>query len=304
MSALSISTGDFLAAVGIATAPGTFGLSSTRTEAGTSSANNLTWTWPANMLASFGISITWAALTLQYSTTASNRPDPLVVYDVGNHLSPPFDPNWTTLKQWVTYAAYAADNPVPANGAFTHPWPTIQPVAYRLILNFGKGFDPAFPPFVEMTWNIRLIVPVQPLNICQIGAAGCPPAFPGQTGNRLSWNAPDVSWWPGTFLQFVTYTRCPCGPDACHPITGVQAQWNSFLLDVSKFPGLTAYSVLKSVDGVTFSEAVSTANFVMDACNKWYDSGIATPGNTPWYYQFVAHLPDTSLIYSNIIFAN
>lgn len=295
MSAPTISRADYFALFGINTSSGVFGLVTTRTEVGASSTNNLTWTWPVGMLNAFGSDLTWFSLTLQYSTVASNRPNVAVAYTVGADEFPPIDPRWTTIKSWDTYLDYVADNPVPANGAFTHPWPTAQPVAYRLILNLGKGTDPVIPPFLEMTWNIRLIVPVQTLNACQIGVAGCPPAFPGQTGTRLSWTAPDVSWWPGEFLQFISYKRCPCTtPDS------VNADWTRITVDSSHFAAPTTYDVHKSTDGITYTLAVTNA--ALNQYNEWYDSHDGQ--SLPLWYYFVAHLPDTSTIQSNIIFAN
>lgn len=298
MSSLNVPSAQFLSLLGLHTGTGSFVLSSSRIESGSNSTNTLGWTWPPHMLNAFGGTIHWSALTLQRSTTASNRPNAFVLYAVGNNTLPAPDAHWTNVKQWLTYEDYHADNPNPSLGSYIDPWPTSNPVIYRLICNCGKGTDPVIPPFVEMTWDTALIIPVQP-----ISAGPIPPANPGDPpppGFRVSWSAPDVSWFPGNFLEFISYTRCPCAPTSCGT---VNSNYNRIIVNSSSFTAPTTYSVEKSTDGVTFNQVVAAGN-ILNACNEWFDSGITTPAGKPWYYRFVAHTPDVGLIISNTIYAN
>lgn len=282
-SPLTVPAIAFFNLLGVHTGTGTFVLSSSNVP---NVSNTLGWTWPENILTG---DVSWFALTLQRSTNAFNRPNASVVYAVGsNQLPAPDLTHWTNVKQWLTYDAYVADNPTPATGSYTDPWPTLNPVIYRLIANLGKGTDPVIPPFVEMTWDIAIIVPTRKIT-------------PSASGGKvtLNWDAPDVSWLPGTFRQFISYTRCPCS-------SGCGAQnnaYNRIIVDSHTFTAPTSYSVEKSTDGVTFNQVVAAGN-ILNACNEWYDSGITTPGGQPWYYRFVAHTPNEGLITSNTIFAN
>ncbi len=182
---LSISEADFLTAVGISTAAGTFGLHATRLpEPPVATQNTLDWTWPANMLTAITAqTLPFWHLTLQYSTSASYRPSPAVAYAVASRTAPQFDVKWTQIWQ-LNFSGFLASLYTIANPIYVHAWASHFPVAYRLILNYAHPGDPVLPPYGEMTWNVPLVVPVHTFTAATSGQP------------RLNWTAPDPSWWP------------------------------------------------------------------------------------------------------------
>ena len=173
----SITAANIFSIFGISTTAGCFDFRASRN--GTS--NILTWTWPVNMKEGLLAGApTFSHLTVQRSTVASNSPTAGVAYGVSG-VVPVFDPNWSDIKQWQ------ASNWIPegAPDTYTDPWDSQTPVCYRLILNTAS-------PRVEMDWIPALIVPAQ--TSFQAATSGQP---------RLTWDAPDVSWFP------VPGTVCP-----------------------------------------------------------------------------------------------
>jgi len=299
---LQTSAAHFLAIMGIPTNAGSYVLSSTRPSTNSpvcssdGISNTLHWTWPAHMLNEFGGNLFWWSLTLQRSTNAINLPNGTnVVYFNGTNIVPIPDPNWTNVKQWTNYDAYHADNPNPSLGSYSDPWPVETPAMYRIICNCARGGDPVIPPYMELVWNTCLVVPTRCVTPTQI-----------QGGTRLSWTAPDTSWWPGSFLQFLSYTRCTCGATACEG--QVNTTWNRLTLDPSHFGSPTTYDIYKSSDGLNWGSSVApglvpTAGGALNLCYEFFDSG-NNNGQTPYYYKVVAHPPSGPAITSNIIYAN
>ena len=191
---LAISTAQYLAKLGISTSPGTYGLDGSGTPVGN---NTLSWRWPAGLVAGITAgTVVYNQLTLQRSLSASNRPNAAVVYDVASRTSPVVEAAWSNLNTW-NRSQFLADPVANAGGG----WPDTSPVptAYRLILNFAKAGDPVLPPYGEMTWNVRMMIPQQSFCFQDPNNAGqCVPVNGNiPAGQRtLIWTAPVTSWWP------------------------------------------------------------------------------------------------------------
>ncbi len=166
---------------GIATTPGTFGLTAINNidSNNISVSNTLNWTWPANMFAGLAAGgPTFRQLTVQRSTTASNSPQIDVAYTTGDRRTPLADANWTDIKAW-SFTQWTVEG-FPSN--WNDPWAHIAPVAYRLILNCST------PTNIEMDWIPVLVIPPRPLTIDTDPPPNDQP--------RIKWTVPDVSWFP------------------------------------------------------------------------------------------------------------
>src|SRR6185369_766031 len=146
--AKTITVGEILADLGIATNPGFIGLYGSRATGATD--NVLTWTYPDNMLtALISGTLNFFHLTLQWSTARSDTPTGDVAYAVTGTFPVPSN-GWHDLQQWTPTTWNAEGNPT----TYTHPWPTNQPICYRLILNCEH-----IAQRIEFDWNTTLIVP-------------------------------------------------------------------------------------------------------------------------------------------------